>query len=196
MAGYIPFAVSCKFWEQKTLTVDEVRPGRCPGCGVGSRTEKGKLNLHGHGRRERIYSESQESGRSEALSVLHMRRYRCRQCKAVVSVGPWDLLPRGLYTVITICLALALWGNGESLGTIRLTMGAWSLVGFAAQGRWETLRRWARRACQGKIFNQVQVPLGGPLRARTHRFMQVVASTGPPSSPWYERMVRGCQHFR
>lgn len=81
------------------------------------------------------------------------RRYRCRACRAVVTVVPREVLPRRQYTASAIGLALALFALlGLSAADVRTRISTWSIVGPAAAGRWITLRRWIDAVRRGELF--------------------------------------------
>ena len=46
-------------------------------------------------------------GESPGVHEIEVRRYRCLGCRAILTVGPWDLLPGMLYSLATIVVALA-----------------------------------------------------------------------------------------
>lgn len=80
------------------------------------------------------------------------RRYRCRACRAVLTVVPREVLPRRQYTASAIGLALALFALlGVSAADVRTRISTWSVVGHAATG-WITLRRWIDAVRRGDLF--------------------------------------------
>ena len=109
---FVHAELNVKRWLALPPTVDAVRPGRCPCCGIPSRPVGGLLGLHGHGRRERHQWGPAELGGAADLVGVLLRRYRCRSCGAVVVVGPRGMAPGRLYGAGAIALALALWGCG------------------------------------------------------------------------------------
>lgn len=82
-----------------------------------------------------------DEGERSAVHEVDLRRYRCLSCHAVSVVGPWDILPGMLYTLLTVVLALAKWAQGCSEGSVRAQLGVFPIVGVTAQGDWASLRR-------------------------------------------------------
>jgi hypothetical protein len=111
---FVQSEVHVKVWAARPPTVDEARPGRCPGCAAPSHPAGGALGLHGHGLRERHQWGPVELGGIPAIVGILLRRYRCRSCGAVAVVGPRGLVRRRLYSAGATALALALYGEGGS----------------------------------------------------------------------------------
>ncbi len=64
-----------------------------------------------------------------------------------------EILPRRLYTACAIGLALAMWALfGASEAVVRARVSPFAIVGAAAFGSWITLRRWAKDAGCGRLF--------------------------------------------
>jgi ribosomal protein L40E len=98
----------------------------------------------GHGVRERSVVDLLRT----AVDVV-LRRYRCRRCTAVMTVGPAELSPRRRYTLGAIALALSLWSLLETAGhQVRARVSAQRRIGDGSLGRWPVLRRWAGVAPQ------------------------------------------------
>ncbi len=87
----------------------------------------------GHGVRERSVVDLLRT----AVDVV-LRRYRCRRCTAVMTVGPAELSPRRRYTLGAIALALSLWSLLETAGhQVRARVSAQRRIGDGSLGRWE-----------------------------------------------------------
>lgn len=136
------------------------------------------------------------AGEAGAVHEITLRRYQCQSCGAVLTVGPWDLLPGMLYSLVTVVLALARWGRGQSMASVRAHLSAFAVVGVSAQGRWASLRRWTRCATEGQLLSELNASLSGTLRQRAHRVVQILAGAGPPDSGLAERALHGARHFR
>lgn len=142
----------------KTLppaAIDRVRPRGCGGCrsvaGAGP-----DLLFHGHGVRMvmMVLPGKHWQGRAQIVWVA-VRRFRCKRCGAVVAVYPPGVLPRHLYSLLSI---VAAWwhGVGPPLGE-----GLDDEAVYARQGvdrwpagpeghrtgrrRWRSLARWAAK---------------------------------------------------
>lgn len=163
--------------------MDEVRPGRCPCCGVPGRPVGGLLGLHGHGRRERHQWGPVEPGGAADLVGVLLRRYLCRSCGAVVVVGPRGIAPTRLYAAGAIALALALWGcGGRPARQVRRQVSPFPVVGATATVGWASLRRWSRAVRAGRLFPVVRaLPAGASLRQVAARAATTLAACAPGS---------------
>lgn len=130
-------------WERELPAVSAVRPASCPVCGRASRPVGGGLRLHGHGTRTRDRWGMQALGAGAEVGGLRVRRYRCVDCYAVITVVPRGLLRGHLYLAGAIALALTLWSEGMAAGDVRARISPWAIRGHA-QG-WRSLRRWTDR---------------------------------------------------
>jgi hypothetical protein len=112
----------------------------------------GRLVIVGHGQVERqVLGPQTPAGLAEAI-VIKLRRYRCRECKAVLVVGPRGLLSRRLYGAGAIALALATYGHGATGREVREQVSPSRRVGGSAIERWLTLVRWVEAARRGELF--------------------------------------------
>lgn len=115
---------------------------------------RGKLVLHGHGKRTRQVVVLAAMGSDDFAQVVEcwQRRFRCTACRAILVVLPKGVLPRYLYSVGAIIYAFFLVeeppvGDGLSQaeaydrqGMLRdVTARAFSEPGY----RWRSLQRWA-----------------------------------------------------
>jgi len=163
-------------------SVEQARPGRCPGCGAAARPVGGRLGLHGHGLRERQQRGPVTPESAPAVVVVALRRYRCVACAAVIAVVPRDVEPRRHYSRPAIALALALWSVAPlPPAEIRQRISPWPIVGATAAGEgWVTLRRWARAGRAGRLFGAVGRPLVGTLRQVAGRLAAIALGHAPP----------------
>lgn len=153
-------------------SVDEMRPEACPCCEVASRPVGGPVRLHGHGLRDRrvIWVDGCDSLPRRA--VLKLRRYRCTRCGAVITVLPRDLPRHRRHALGLICLALALWSDGElSAEKVREGLG----LHKSFEPGWPQLRRWAR----GAEFVALGLTADTP-HERAHQITQRVCGRAPP----------------
>lgn len=162
--------------------VDEVRPARCPCCGVASRPSGRGLRLHGHGLRVR-----QMLGPEVALAMpvaedVPCRRYLCRNCGTVVLVVPVAMLPRRWYSASAIAQALALFGlERKSPAEIRRQTSPFKIVGTTAVAGWVTLYRWCDAVRDGRLFSVVRgCPDEFTLRQVAERAATSIGSRAPP----------------
>src|SRR5690606_17527037 len=145
-------------------SVDAARPPRCPRCKAAGRSAGGKLGIYGHGLRERMVLGVLSVEGALGVHQIALRRYRCLGCRAILVVGPWDLLPDLLYSLVTVVVALAQWALGATKASVRAQLGAFSVVGVSTLRGWPSLRRWADRAAQGRLLAEVGVSISGSRR--------------------------------
>lgn len=132
-----------KSWISAVPSVEQLRPGACPVCGVPSRPPGKSLVLHGHGKRERQLWGPLETAAPPAVTSILLRRFLCRNCQAVITVGPSAVLRKRLYSAGAIALALTLWAvSGLSSPDVRRQIKPGKAMGAAAARTWLTLRRW------------------------------------------------------
>jgi len=136
------------------------------------------------------------AGDSGAVHEILLRRYRCLGCGAVLTVGPRDLLPGMLYSLVTVVVALAQWGQGATTSSVRAQLGAFSVIGNATLHDWCSLRRWARRAAGVKLLGEVCVQISGTLRERATRWVCILTGAGPPGDLLPLRALAGARHYR
>src|SRR5690606_28916633 len=115
-----------------------------PCCEAPGRSAGGKLGIYGHGLRERMVLGGQGAGEPGGVGGGMLRRYQCQSCGAVLTVGPWDVLPGMLYSLVTVVVALAQWALGSTKASVRAQLGAFAVVGVAGKQNWRSLSRWAR----------------------------------------------------
>ena len=146
-------SIGVKRWLERTPGAEEVRPGKCLGCGRPSRPAGGKLWLWGHGLRVRQQRGPLDGDGDPVEIDVPARRYRCQACGAMILVVPRGVIARRLYNARAIGLALALFGVlGKTATEVRWRVSPWRAVGPAAHGTWHTLRRWIRAIREGRLF--------------------------------------------
>lgn len=132
-------------WAERTPGVEVVRPSRCPSCGAAGRAAGEPLGLVGHGVREREVLGPVVAGGRPVAVILELRRFRCRHCEAVCTVGPAELVARRRYSGAAILLALALWArptSRTSAAEVRRLVSPQQRLGATAAAGWASLRRW------------------------------------------------------
>ena len=156
--------LTVKQWQADPPSVDVARPCRCPGCGVGSRPVGEALQVVGHGLRLRQLWGPPEAGEASVAGEITLRRYSCRVCSAVSTVGPRGLVRRHLYTGSAIALALWLWSLVRwSARRVRDRVSPWKVHGHDSADRWASLRRWGGTRLDASRVAQQALALGGPL---------------------------------
>ena len=128
------------------------RPGVCPCCRAAARPLSGPLVVVGHGIVERQVRGPSGPHEPPVQVLVHLRRYRCRACRAVLVVGPQGLLRRRWYGGGAIGLALALYAQGAPSARVRARTCPSCVVGGSARERWVTLTRWVESARRGELF--------------------------------------------
>lgn len=109
-----------------------------------------------------------------------LRRYRCRRCGAVMTVGPSELSPRRHYTRAAIALALALWSLERTAAhRVRARVSPQRIIGDGTTGRWPVLVRWARHA--PGLFGVHDVDHAAP-RTVAVRVCRALAARAPPQA--------------
>jgi ferredoxin len=144
--------VEVKFWVKKMPSVSQVRPRRCSGCGAAGHPAGQALSIHGDGTRPRQLRGPLSADGAPVLFSIEARRYECQRCGACMLVVPREVLPWRLYTASAIGLALAMWALlGLSEREVRRRVSPLTVVGEAALGSFETLRRWAKDTCRAAV---------------------------------------------
>lgn len=177
-------SLDIKRWQQRLPTVAEVRPGRCPCCEAASYPVGGRVQLHGHGTRERQVAGAALPDGPPTTVTISCRRYRCIRCGAVIIVVPREVRGRRVYSIAAIALALALWGLAQAAASaVRTRVSPAKLVGETATGSWTTLRRWARQVAQGRLFGATPKPASPmPLRRIAALAASALAASADPAT--------------
>ncbi len=144
----------------------------------------GRVQLQGHGTRERQVRGPCEAGAGAALVVVEARRYRCVPCGAVLIVVPREVWGRRVYSASAMGLALALWGLVKATASqVRRRVCPATVLGAAGATGWATLRRWARDIRRRLLLPRV--PPSGPsvsLRGVAARAASVLAASADPTT--------------
>jgi hypothetical protein len=133
-------------------TCAEARPAACPCCGAAARPIGGRLVIVGHGVVERQLRGPLAAAAEAESIVVQVRRYRCRACKAILTVGPRGRIRGRWYGAGAIALAFDGYARGETSVSVRRRVSPSSAVGVSARVRWVTLVRWIDAARGGRLF--------------------------------------------
>jgi hypothetical protein len=133
------------------------------------------------------------------MMAAQLRRYRCRGCRSLISVGPRGILERRLFMASAIAVALALWSTGgQSPAQVRREVSPDAVLGATAAAGWAALRRWARAVRRRALFGCVRpCPPDWPLRKVAERTTHTLASLGPhcaTDGPLLMRAFAGAAH--
>jgi hypothetical protein len=180
--GFIPCDVDVKAWQHEIPSVSSVRPSKCPWCGAASQVVGEPLTLHGHGLRSRQQWGPPAPWAAPSAADVTLRRYRCQSCRGVCFVGPRAVERGRLYSGPAIAWALALFGILRySPGAVRQATSPWRIVGCAAKGTWQTLRRWLHAVRRGDLWPRLRrnAPASS-LRDLAERAAAGLCAQGPP----------------
>lgn len=144
-------------WKKAPPSVDAARPTRCPQCGCPSRPVGKRLNVIGHGLRERSQLGPTAPNAEPAQWTIQLRRYRCKRCKAIIEVIPSSVEPYRRYSRPAIAWALALFGcECLTASAVAARLQPWRRVGATARRLWAQLRRWTRSIRNKALFRSVR----------------------------------------
>lgn len=170
-------------WMARLPTPAEVRPKTCPGCERAGAPLGGRLGIVGHGCRGRAISgpidHEDKSGTGRSIQI---RRFRCRHCRAVITVAPRGVLPRRRFTSFAIAWGLALFGLMLlSTTAIRERLTPWRAAPWTVNPGWATLLGWARAVRGGRLFPELPRPAASAnLRRVAERAAIALSARGPP----------------
>jgi hypothetical protein len=151
----------------------------------------------GHGVRVRQMRGPVTTGGPPQEITYRVRRFRCRRCTAVLSVGPPEALRYRLFSLVAIVWAIALYGiERVSSRGVRRRISPWRIVGSAAELGWQSLRRWLHKAGSGELLPYAQ-PVRGSPREIAARLSYVLVAKAPPHFAELsiaEQAVQGALH--
>lgn len=176
--------IQIKDWLVRMPSVEEVRPGACPGCGTASRPLGKGLWLWGHGLRERQVRGPLEPAGTPVTVTVRVRRYLCRACGQTVQVGPRGLIPRRHYGASAIALSLCLYGVLLlPAKAVRDRISPWPVVGATAARTWVQLMRWVQAVQTGTLFATLRpCPPEFTRRQVAERAAMAAAAQAPPQA--------------
>ena len=170
-------ALNVKSWMASLPSTAGVRPATCPGCGASGAPVGERVTLQGHGVRWRTQTGPDAVDGAPFDDEVPVRRFRCRDCGAVVTVMPAGLLPRTRYRPSAVLLALALWAlSGLASAAVRRRMAPASLGSQEADRGWPSLRRWARQAWAWWGLRRPTAAGSGGVRERVEALLQRLAA--------------------
>jgi hypothetical protein len=184
-------------WSKEAVPdVDLVRPACCSCCGNPGKTAR-KVNLHGHGKRERSVVVAPVLGDGGEVELLEcwVRRYECQLCGAVVTVLPKGVLPRYLYSAAAIVSAFLLVAR-DPVGEGLSDADAYDLQGMYRRRcwrtldpyRWRSLDRWfgmAARWWPGRAITGLEgLVLGFVVDAGSHDRREVLVAALGAHARW------------
>lgn len=138
----------------------------------------GRIELIGHGLRDRQVRGTLEPNGVAGIRVLKVRRYRCLGCGAVITVVPRGVAARRHFGAGTIGLGLLLRGRAEGQRKIRGRLGGF---GPPEDYGWRTLRRWSDAVGRGALFERlVAIPIPDPV-IRAARAATILSTYADPS---------------
>lgn len=182
-------ALDVKTWAQNDPDVEAARPRRCRGCGLAARRADGRLRIHGHGRRLRGVWGPWRPCEEAMVRELVVRRYRCVECSAVMTVVPAGVARGMRYLLGAVAMALLLWAlRGRPAAEVRKIVSPWKLVGVSEPARWRSLRRWADRARD--VFG-LGLSATTVRREDAARVARLLIARGPPGVAELERVFVG-----
>jgi hypothetical protein len=168
-----------KFWVREMPSVERARPKCCPRCHIGSRPIGERLQVVGHGLRDRQVRGCIDPDGAAAMVIIRVRRYRCLACAAVITVVPAGVAIRRHFGAGSLGLALALFGGGSSARQVRSHLGG---LGAPETHGWVTLRRWTAALARGALLPRLG-PVSLPRsRPRAARAAAIIATYAPPST--------------
>jgi hypothetical protein len=170
--------IEVKFWLETIPSVDRVRPSCCPRCKVASRPPGGRVEVVGHGLRDRQVRGRLAVDERARLVVVRVRRFLCLACGAVITVVPAGVAARRHFGAGSIGLALRYLGRGEVVRRIRDALGG---VGPPDAGGWITLRRWAEAVRRGTLLPRLPPLAIRSPRVRAAQAAAILSTYAAPS---------------
>ena len=191
---FFALALGVKDFLSQAWTVEDHRVAHCLNCDAPARLA-GRLQIYGHGIRERIGLGPAQAGDEPAVFTLRLRRYRCLVCRAVMTVGPGVLLRAFLYTATAIAWALSLWAvDEEPVVAVRRQVSPWPSWSPDRPRSWRSLTRWVERARAGLLWEGVHAGAETQRRPPARRVVEILRGVGPPLLTARERLHFGVVH--
>jgi hypothetical protein len=178
----------------KRAECEASRPACCPKCASPSRPFGGRVQMHGHGERERTQRGPAAIRQPASERSVCVRRYKCTRCGATVTVARRGVVRRRLYAASAIGLALALFGIQLASATaVREAIAPTASARAPAEGAtWSTLRRWAHEAKAGTLMVEGRAcPETFTLRQAAGRTATTLQALGPRGAAVLERVWQG-----
>ena len=179
-------------WPKKS-DVEAARPSHCRKCNAGARQGDG-IRLQGHGLRERQVWGPPGPGADPEVFVAVVRRYRCQDCGATMTVSPKGLARSHRYSLPAIAAALLRWALHRWPAThVRRAISPWQVRGLNPSQCWRSLLRWSRRG--SRLFGLREPPAedGMTYRDAAHRVAHIVLATAPAAASELSRIALAAQ---
>lgn len=186
---------------------EEIRPKRCPACGVASAPTGDGLNLHAHskhrmrGIRGLIEppepGDLLEGGGLETVDTrIAVRRYFCVDCKTTCTVLPAEVRVHADILRPTVALALAVWALHPDRPSAEV-IKHWLFPDRRSHvGGWPQLRRWAHSTAE--LVGPDEILTDGTLpKKRVAQIIQICRARGPPGlrdGTRWSRIYLGATH--
>ena len=125
-----------------------------------------------------------------------VRRYRCKDCGATMSVSPKGLANYYRYSLPAIAAALLYWALHKWPATqVQSAVSPWEVNGLNTSQRWPSLLRWARRG--SGLFRIREPPSKDDMTYRdaAHRVAHIVLATAPPAASELDRIALAAQRI-
>lgn len=180
-------------WPKDNSCVEAARPSHCGGCGAAAR-QGDRLRLHGHGQRQRCsWGPPAPEAEPETREVT-VRRYRCLECGATMSVSPRGFARGYRYSLPAIAAALLSWAVWRwPSSTVRERTSPLPNVGLNRLQRWRSLIRWTRVAERVFAIPQACAQAVMTHRQVAQRIALLLVAGGPPGHPEQERVFIAAQ---
>lgn len=180
--SFIQNGPGLKCWLSGTPPLGAMRPSHCWRCGVPAQEPGRRTKLQGHGCRTRQVWGVLTPGLPPQIWIIRVRRVRCVDCGATMTVGPKGMLPRRWYLWPTIVWGLAGLGlEGLSATQVRVAISPWRTP---ATG-WRQLARWVDAFCGPRA------PGESRFAAARHLALRAAAHAGTVFSPTAPAAWRG-----
>lgn len=184
-------SIDVKSWVEQTPDVETARPAHCPGCGAAGRPVGEPLGLVGHGLRGRQLRGPLTADQQPAVHTIQARRYRCRRCRATITVLPRGAVRARHFSASAIALACVMYGlSGASLRATRARIAPWR----SAEAGWPALGRWLDAIARRALFAAVRPwPRGWPRRRQAERVATSVLAMTAAGESREVRAYRGAE---
>lgn len=166
-----------------------MRPARCLRCDAAAHPVGEAMVVVGHGVvRRTVLGPLEVTGPPEER-VLALRRYRCRACRHVMTVGPRGLSPRRLFSAAAIALGLALYAAGCTTKQLRERLSPRRLAGPSATDEWLAPKRWVLALAGGLVFAGLGAVTAPEPRRRAELAVLALSARAPNRTAPLEELV-------
>ena len=147
----------------------------------------------GHGLRSRQVRGPLAPDSAPLVAELRVRRYRCRHCKATVTVLPRGATRAKHFSASAIALACVMYGlAGATIEATRARVSPWR----SAEPGWPAMFRWLAAIGRGAIFASVRLwPPGWSGRQQAERVATSVLGMAPADGSVTVRAFAGAERL-